>query len=206
MIQDERWLRAGVLAIVAAAALAFQFDLGERWFGNRAADPVNEPAAVLPPEGLKLPEVAVAAEVAGRVDPSGLDPARVAAQVRPLVRRGVLGPHVGVLVTDLDTGRLLFRSGAAAVTPASTTKLLTSAAALSSLGPMARFRTTVRYAPGTRQLVLVGGGDPALSQRTGTDAEWPYPVTSLADLAALTADALTASGTTTVTLGYRWPG
>ena len=68
-----------------------------------------------------------------------------------------------MLVTDLATGRPVYRAGARVITPASTTKLLTSAAALESLGPMARFRTTVRWVPTTRQLVLVGGGDPFLA-------------------------------------------
>ena len=87
----------------------------------------------------------------------------MAAVVQPMLRKRVLGRHVGVLVTDLRTGRQLFRSGAPTVTPASTTKLLTSTAALSTLGPMARFRTTVRYLPASHRLVLVGGGDPFLA-------------------------------------------
>ena len=75
----------------------------------------------------------------------------------------MLGPHFGVLVTDLTTGKPVYRTGARAITPASTTKLLTSTAALESLGPMARFQTMVRWVPSTRQLVLVGGGDPFLA-------------------------------------------
>ncbi len=57
--------------------------------------------------------------------------------------------------------RILFRSGSGAVTPASTTKLLTATAALEELGPMARFRTTVRQSG--KRIVLVGGGDPFLA-------------------------------------------
>ena len=83
--------------------------------------------------------------------------------VRPLLRKRVLGPHFGVLVTDLTTGRAVYRTGARVITPASTTKLLTSAAALESLGPMARFQTMVRWVPDRRELVLVGGGDPFLA-------------------------------------------
>ena len=80
-----------------------------------------------------------------------------------LLRKRVLGRHVGALVTDLETGAQLYRYGATSIIPASTTKVLTSTAALESLGPMARFRTTVRYVPRTHQLVLVGGGDPFLA-------------------------------------------
>ena len=72
----------------------------------------------------------------------GVDPAQVAAVVSPLLRKRVLGPHFGVLVTDLTTGKPVYRAGAKVITPASTTKLLTSTAALESLGSMARFRTT----------------------------------------------------------------
>ena len=43
----------GGLLVVAGAS--YQFQLGERWFGWRAADPTTEPSAVLPPEGLRLP-------------------------------------------------------------------------------------------------------------------------------------------------------
>ena len=53
--------------------------------------------------------------------------------------------------------------------PASTTKLLTGLAALEALGPDARFRTTVVQVDG--RIVLVGGGDPALSQRTEVTEE-----------------------------------
>jgi D-alanyl-D-alanine carboxypeptidase/D-alanyl-D-alanine-endopeptidase (penicillin-binding protein 4) len=152
-----------VLLLLAAAVVSYQYDLGDRWFGWGAADPATEPAAVQPPEGLKLPASGTARLVARSSATVPADPGRVAAAVQPKLRKRVLGRHVGVLVTDLGSGRPLFRAGATAVTPASTTKLLTSTAALSALGPMVRFRTTVRYVPATRQLVLVGGGDPFLA-------------------------------------------
>jgi D-alanyl-D-alanine carboxypeptidase/D-alanyl-D-alanine-endopeptidase (penicillin-binding protein 4) len=83
--------------------------------------------------------------------------------VQPFLRKAVLGKHYAVLVTDLSDGRPLFRQGAPTITPASTTKLLTSTAALESLGPMTRFRTSVTWSAASRQLVLVGGGDPFLA-------------------------------------------
>ena len=124
-----------VLVLLAGAVLSYQFDLGERWFGWGTADPATEPAAVAPPEGLKLPATGAAPVVAhpSRTVPG--DPARVAAVVQPMLRKRVLGRHFGVLVTDLRTGRPLFRSGAPTVTPASTTKLLTSTAALEHARP-----------------------------------------------------------------------
>ena len=105
------------------------------------ADPKTEPAAVQPPEGLRLPAAGPVPAVARPGKGEGVDPAQVAAVVSPLLRKRVLGPHFGVLVTDLTTGKPVYRAGAKVITPASTTKLLTSTAALESLGSMARFRT-----------------------------------------------------------------
>ncbi len=191
-----------VLLLLAAAFASYRFDLGERWFGWGTADPATEPAAVQPPEGLKLPASGPARSVAGEPESRRAVPARVAAAVQPLLRKRVLGPHVGVLVTELTTGRPLFRSGSAIITPASTTKLLTSAAALESLGPMVRFRTTVRYVPRTHQLVLVGGGDPFLasSQRRGQSS---YPDRAdVVTLAQQVARKLRASKVARIRLGF----
>ncbi len=152
-----------VLVLLASAVASYQFELGERWFGWRPADPVTNPAAVLPPEGLRLPAARVVPTIAQFGKPARVDPARVAAVVQPLLRKRVLGRHFGVLVTDMATGRPVYRQGATTVTPASTTKVVTSAAALEALGPMVRFRTSVRWSPRTRQLVLTGGGDPFLA-------------------------------------------
>ncbi|MCW2759940.1 MAG: dacB [Marmoricola sp.] len=164
-----------VLLLLATAFVSYQYDLGERWFGWGPVDPATDPAAVLPPEGLRLPAAGLVPSVARAGRAVAVDPARVAATVQPLLRKRVLGRHYGVLVTDLATGRPVYRTGAPVITPASTTKLVTATAALEVLGPMARFRTTVRWLPKTRQLVLVGGGDPFLasSPRLGRAS---YPV------------------------------
>jgi D-alanyl-D-alanine carboxypeptidase/D-alanyl-D-alanine-endopeptidase (penicillin-binding protein 4) len=173
-----------VLVLLATAFASYRFDLGERWFGWRAADPTTNPSAVLPPEGLKLPTVSLVPAVARPGQDVAPDPARVAAVIQPLLRKKVLGRHFGAIVTDLETGRTVFRQGAPTVTPASTTKLVTSTAALDVLGPMARFRTSVQWVPTTRQLVLVGGGDPFLSS-TARKARSSYPLR--ADLQTLAA-------------------
>ena len=177
-----------VLALLATAVVSLRYDLGERWFGWGTADPATDPSAVRPPEGLRLPAAGPVPAVAAPVPGVAVDAASVAAAVQPLLRRKVLGRHLGVLVTDLATGRTAYRTGAARVTPASTTKLVTSTAALEALGPMARFRTTVRWVPATRQLVLVGGGDPFLAS-TPQKGRAAYPnradVQTLARLAVL---------------------
>jgi D-alanyl-D-alanine carboxypeptidase/D-alanyl-D-alanine-endopeptidase (penicillin-binding protein 4) len=105
-----------------------------------------------------------------------------------------------VYVSELATGRVVYRHGAGAVMPASTMKLLTTTAALETLGPTTRFRTSVR-ATGDR-IVLVGGGDPFLmSDRRA--AKGLYPVRADLDtLATRTATALAQQGLAVVHLSY----
>jgi len=144
---------------------------------------------------------------------SAADPAAVGAVTGPsaagletalsdYVAASTLGPGPGVAVAA-GQGALLFDVDATTPrTPASTTKILTATAALGSLGPDTRFTTSVELTA-AGQIVLVGGGDPALSQRTAPDETWPFPVTSLDDLARRTAAALQSSGLSSVTLAYR---
>ena len=188
-----------VVLLVFAAAANLQFDLGARWFGlEPRAD--REPAAVSPPEGLDLRAGSTAPAVAGTPATRSIDAAAVRAALTPYVGAADLGRHVDVAVSDLASGQVVFRSGSGAVTPASTTKLLTTTAALEELGPMARFKTTVHQAG--RRIVLVGGGDPFLAS-TRARARGLYPARStLDDLAATTATALTGQGLTRVRLAY----
>ena len=114
----------------------------------------------------------------------------LAAPVRPLQDRplpdrvaGVLSaPDLargfwGIEVVSLSTGETLYSQNADKLfTPASNTKLFTTAAALALIGPDYKFRTTVettgtldRHGRLNGDLVLVGHGDPNLSGR-----ELPY--------------------------------
>jgi len=109
----------------------------------------------------------------------------LAAPVKPLPDRvaGVLSaPDLargfwGIEVVSLSTGKTLYAQNADKLfTPASNTKLFTTAAALALIGPDYKFRTTVettgtldRYGRLNGDLVLVGHGDPNLSGR-----ELPY--------------------------------
>jgi serine-type D-Ala-D-Ala carboxypeptidase/endopeptidase (penicillin-binding protein 4) len=138
-----------------------------------------------------------AAGAAGGVTPAGL-----AAALGPLAGSPVLGSHVGVLVTSLVTGRVLYaRNAAGAFAPASTTKLATAVAALDVLGPDARFRTRVVPGRSRASIVLVGGGDPTLAAGQPPAADYPRDAT-LSALAARTARALRGQGRHRVTLGY----
>ena len=83
--------------------------------------------------------------------------------------------------------------------PASVTKLLTTTAALSVLGPETRFTTRV-VAGGKKRIVLVGGGDPFLASKP-LPAAYPEHA-DLRTLAAQTAAALRQQGRTSVQLGY----
>ena len=148
----------------------------------------------------------------GAPTPTPRQPTRYAASRAPapapagagLLGRGPAGPRGGggggaVAVTDpAPRAAVTGEAADVALAPASTLKLLTSAAALAALGPDHRFTTTaVSAQPG--QVILVGGGDPYL-RGTGPDT---YPSrASIADLAQQTAQALTVAGTTTVSLGY----
>jgi serine-type D-Ala-D-Ala carboxypeptidase/endopeptidase (penicillin-binding protein 4) len=101
----------------------------------------------------------------------------------------------GIEVVSLSTGKVLYAQNADRLfTPASNTKLFTTAAALALIGPDYHFRTTVetngtldKHGRLTGDLLLVGRGDPNLSGR-----ELPYalrternehPIQALEDLA-----------------------
>lgn len=117
-----------------------------------------------------------------------------------------LGRHVVAAVADLSGGPAVYAtsSGTPRFTPASTTKLVTTASALHVLGPGHVFTTTV-VARG-RDVVLVGGGDPFLMSRpvrhqrpSGTAQPQRADIRTLA---RETAAALHASGRDRVRVGY----
>jgi D-alanyl-D-alanine carboxypeptidase/D-alanyl-D-alanine-endopeptidase (penicillin-binding protein 4) len=120
----------------------------------------------------------------------------------PDLARGFWGIEVVSLSSDKTSGQTLYSLNADKLfTPASNTKLFTTAAALALIGPDYKFRTTVettgmldRYGRLNGDLVLVGHGDPNLSGR-----ELPYdlktqrnddPIQALEELA----DALVQKG------------
>ncbi|MEV3856845.1 D-alanyl-D-alanine carboxypeptidase/D-alanyl-D-alanine-endopeptidase [Streptomyces sp. NPDC050095] len=120
----------------------------------------------------------------------------------PLLKDSALGTHRTAAVVDAVTGKRLYgKSSGDALTPASTTKLATAVAALTAAGPDHRIATRTaieKDAGGSRELVLIGGGDPTLTAREKN----PYGAASLRTLADETAKSLKAAGTTEVTLSY----
>ena len=168
-------------------------------------------ARMLPPRlaALRVPTVA-----AGRVDGAGavLAPGTAggslptasglrSALAGPL-SAAALGPQVSAMVADPATGQvLLSQDGGRLSTPASTTKLVTSVAALAALGPDATFTTRVVHGATPDRVIVVGGGDPTLAVNQFPAQDYPQPAT-LASLAAQTARALKSQGRTTVSVGY----
>jgi D-alanyl-D-alanine carboxypeptidase/D-alanyl-D-alanine-endopeptidase (penicillin-binding protein 4) len=157
-----------------------------------AATPVHGPGAVLRPAALSPAGAGSSLPTASGLRSALAGPLSAAA----------LGPQVSAVVADPATGKvLLSRDGTRMMTPASTTKLVTSAAALAVLGPDATFTTRVVRGATPDSVVLVGGGDPVLAVRPYPAPDYPQPAT-LATLAAATARALKAQGRRTVSVGY----
>lgn len=127
---------------------------------------------------------------------ASFDSDKVAARLQAVSRDGIGTSGVSVL-TDAGTavaGRGVHRP----LAPASTMKLLTTLAAVDALGADHTFSTRV-VSPSRGKVVLVGGGDPLLTDKASKSAAKPA---SLEVLAKATAAALTASGVRKVSLGY----
>jgi len=158
-----------------------------------AARPVQRPGTVLEP-------VTGAAGTSAAGQGTLPTASGLAAMLGTTLPAGDTGPDVGVEIADARTGNVLYAdNGATLATPASTTKVATAVATLAVLGPDARFTTSVRKVQGG--IVLVGGGDPTLAVNSYPASDYPQPAT-LAALAASTARALKAEGTSSVQLDY----
>jgi D-alanyl-D-alanine carboxypeptidase/D-alanyl-D-alanine-endopeptidase (penicillin-binding protein 4) len=129
------------------------------------------PSPQTPLGGLLLLSLLLGASVVEAGDPS---PARLRKAIEPIVGRAELASAFwGIEVRSLASGRTLYALNATkGFRPASTLKLLTTAAALDAYGPDARIRTTLETAArldGLGRILgdvyLVGRGDPNLSGR-----------------------------------------
>ena len=124
------------------------------------------------------------------------DPAILTAKLKAVSGRGIR--QKSIIVTTTDGQVLANRAAATPLTPASTMKLLTTMAAVDILGPDRTFATRTVDA-GDGRVVLIGGGDPFLTDKASTR---PYKPASLATLAVGTAKALKATSRTTISLTY----
>ncbi|MEU9121231.1 D-alanyl-D-alanine carboxypeptidase/D-alanyl-D-alanine-endopeptidase [Streptomyces sp. NPDC048506] len=200
----------GLAVAIAAVAAAGPWDSGQRTAEraeaavmdgasgeHHAADPDRAPSAppVLP--ALGGPATGAAGRGAAPVPTN----AGLADALDPLLKDPALGPLRTASVIDVTAGREVFGADQGeAATPASTVKLATAVAALSTRGPDHRIDTTVVMA-GKDRIVLVGGGDPTLTARAPrrSDEEQPANLRTLADA---TARALHRRHLTKVGLGY----
>jgi D-alanyl-D-alanine carboxypeptidase/D-alanyl-D-alanine-endopeptidase (penicillin-binding protein 4) len=185
-----------VVVVLLAAGVVHVLDLG--W---KDPSPVTEPAKVEPPPSLVLPAARSAPTAAGEDFDAAADPARVRRAVARLVKDKSLGRHVALAVQQVADGTPVYDTGAGSVTPASTMKLLTTMAALDTLGASHRFLTRVTAGENPREIVLVGGGDPLLERAPSDDH--PYPARADLDtLARATAKRLEDLGRSRVRLRY----
>ena len=186
-------------SVVLVLVVALSIFLWSRGDLNRLiCDGDCGPANVVPPRTLTSDTVPAESKPA-RPSPGDVDPAKLTAAVTPALGASVLGPHVGFSAVSPSSGGELVSSGAGPYVPASTTKVLTSFAALSLIDPQTRYST--RVVRSGDQIVLVGGGDPYLTVK-GHKKDDPVVRADLTTLAGRTAAALKKSGTTSVSLGF----
>ncbi len=175
-----------VLLLLAGAGAAHLTGVSERWAPDEPPDPVREPAAVPPPEGMDIAAVPQPEPVADAAEGGPLLRAVVRRTLTGALADRDLGRSVHAEVAPLEGGRPAYSTGSGTFTPASTLKLATVTAALAALGPDHRFETAV-VARG-RSLTLVGGGDPMLARAPADD--WPR----VADVRTLAKQAAAALG------------
>ncbi|GLY27539.1 peptidase S13 (D-alanyl-D-alanine carboxypeptidase [Kineosporia sp. NBRC 101731] len=186
-----------VFAVLVAALIVALTVLGP--FGDRqstspqqALAPLTErvPGASLPEQ--ESPEVLPAVDAAA----PEISATKLTERMSKLMSSKALGKSVSVDVLDPLTGEhVLSRASGTARTPASTAKLLTTAAALSALGPHATITTSAVFDDDT--VYLVGGGDVLLGAGE-SDEDAVDGHAGLATLAEQAAAALSASGPTSV--------
>lgn len=186
------------VAVLAVALGAYgTADAADRVPGVLTTDPV--PADARPFPDVEVPGGELTAPVPPGPDESA--PVPTAAALEELTT-ALAADHrrtgsFGLVVADGITGEVLLdHDGGRPRLPASSLKILTAAATLDALGPARTLTTSaVRTAPD--RIVLAGGGDILLAAGEG-DPSAVVGHAGLADLAAATAEALTADGVTTV--------
>jgi D-alanyl-D-alanine carboxypeptidase/D-alanyl-D-alanine-endopeptidase (penicillin-binding protein 4) len=185
----RRRLVLGLLVLLLVVGAGVWFGLAPR--GDDAAAEVAAAEARLPDVEPAAPVLAALASEAPAPDAAVL-----ADELAPLLASPALGPGVEARVVDVASGEVLLdQDSDVPSTPASTAKLLTAVAALTTLGPDTTLETTVVAGSAPGEVVLVGGGDPTLS-RTVPSLTYPGAPT-VADLAAQVRSSLPAGAQVT---------
>ena len=120
--------------------------------------------------------------------PSLVSTAAVEAALAKGLTDKTLGKHVVAAVGDLGGDGPVWTHDDDRFLPASTTKVLTSTAALAALGPDTTFTTRVVAGQSPREVVLVGGGDPYLASKPLTPEEAATAYPERADVVTLARD------------------
>ncbi len=171
---------AGVVAVTVGALVCAALGYGETR-AARTDSPTPRPTVS------RAPALADSTDSPSAAATPSTTPVRAsalaAALKAPLAAAG-LGSQVRAEVVDVAAGSVVLdRGGAVAAAPASTAKLLTAAAVLTTRGPDYRITTSVVLGTGGA-VVLVGHGDPTLSG-AGPTQRPAYPgAARLSDLAA----------------------
>lgn len=125
-----------------------------------AANAVSAKVPVWPSVALLMPPFlqAPATQTTDQLEPL------IKERLKRRITRAPLGRNVSMRVEDLASGRRIYGKGARhGMIPASNMKLATALAALSAYGKDHVLPTIVSKAPGSRKIVITGGGDPLLS-------------------------------------------
>ncbi len=170
------------------------FSSSRRWLAGLVAAPVAIAVLVgpVPPSVAIVPAEVVPSAPAALLP----DPAILSAKLKKVSTKGI--GKVGVIVTTTDGQVLAGRSADTPLTPASTIKVVTTMAALDSLDAARRFVTRTVHT-GDGRVVLVGGGDPLLTDKASSST---YKKASLQALAKATVASLKAAKLKRVALRY----
>lgn len=166
----------GLTIAVTAVAVTGPWDSGQRtaeraWATDRAADSGQDhtdDGRGGPPADTDEKAAASAQPVLAGLGEDGEPPTEKGLEkaLKPLLEKSGLGDVTAVSVADAVSGEELYSSkGTDPLTPASTIKLATGAAALLALGPEHRIATQAVWDAARERVVLVGGGDPTLTEK-----------------------------------------
>ena len=140
-----------------------------------SAAPVVDPPVTVPQGRVQpLPPAAGKAPVA----------AKVAARLAPSLANRALASYTGIVMDPVSGAVLWKKNPGNPVVPASTIKLLTGAALLTSMDPNTRLVTRVVAGAQPGDIVFVGGGDPTLSAAAAGITSVYTGAPTVADLAA----------------------
>ncbi len=175
--RSRRWLViTGIVVVVIAVGIGVVF--ASPTVANKLGL-----GGIIPPTTSAPPSPVAVNPAIGTASGPAPSAAGVSAKLASLAGNPALGTFSGEVV-DATTGSVVWDRGSTNPSiPASTNKVLTSAAALLALNPLSTLDTQVVAGPQPGTVVLVGGGDPTLTSTP--DQQTVYTETGhISDLAA----------------------